>query len=243
MPAEFKHRSLPLGDLEIPAPGVVDLWFLDFARLGNPLQGEHQAHAPVLNARQSRALRRFYMRLLLGSYLGMPGKDIEISRRVKGKPILAGQAGEFGVDFSNANSPGCCLIGICGGGHIGVDLEIHGRAVGDPVRLARRYFSPVEAEAIEALGPERTDEAFLHTWACKEAVVKAAGHGIANQLNRFTVSCDPREEPRILSMQDDDPAAWSLALVRPTESRIGAVALRQPGMVIRCFALEAPVHR
>lgn len=238
-PADFKRRALPLVDLELPPPGCVHLWFLDFSELGNPLQGDHQAHPPELNIRQLRALRRFYLRLLLGAYLDLPGKNVEISRLVKGKPVLAGAAGETGVDFSMANSPGCCLIGISTQGSIGVDLEEAGRRVHDPARLAMRYFSADEAHAITAMGSGLIERSFLFTWACKEALVKAAGHGIANQLNRFSVSCDPTAAPRVLSMKDDDPDAWRLALVHPAAGRVGVVALRQRSLEIRPFRLCA----
>ena len=63
-PSVFKRRALPLGKLAIPPPGTVHLWFLDFDRLGNPLQGDEQAPASGLNARQARSKAAF-MRLLL----------------------------------------------------------------------------------------------------------------------------------------------------------------------------------
>jgi 4'-phosphopantetheinyl transferase len=242
-PSVFKRRSLPLGKLAIPPPGTVHLWFLDFDRLGNPLQGDEQAPASTLNARQARALRRFYLRLLLGAYLGVPGKDVEIARRVSGKPVLAGAAAGSGLDFSNANSPGCCLVGIAAGAPVGVDLEVAGRRVQDPLSLARRYFSAAEAREMAALAPERLDEAFLRAWACKEAVVKAAGHGIANRLNRFSVSCVPGEPPAVRSMDDDDPGAWRLAMVQPSERHVGSIALRQTALSLEAFRLDAPGKR
>ena len=185
--------------------------------------------------RQQRTLRRFYLRLLLGAYLGVPGKDVHISRLVKGKPVLSGIASDRMLDFSISNSDACCLIGICNSGMLGVDMERSGRRTGNPKGLARRYFSAHESAALEALGPEEADRLFLHTWACKEALVKGAGHGIANQLCRFTVSC--ASEPRVLEMEDDDPAAWRLVMVRPSERHIGAVALRHPEISLESFRL------
>jgi hypothetical protein len=41
-------------------------------------------------------------------------------------------------------------------------------------------------------------------------------------------------------MAGDDPENWSLATVRPNERHIGAIALRQPALEIRAFALDAP---
>jgi len=241
MPTDFKRRTLPLGQLRLPAPGTVHLWYLDLAELGNPLHRDAgKATRLDQSPRQQRTLRRFYLRLLLGAYLGLPGKDVKISRLIKGKPVLAGMGDPPPLDFSMANSDGCCLVGVTREGLLGVDLEREGRRVDAPARLAARYFSPDEARALGGLEPADADRAFLHTWACKEALVKAAGHGIADQLHRFAVSCDPGVPARVLSMLDDDPAAWRLAMVRPSGRHLGAVALRQPGLAIAAFRLAPP---
>jgi 4'-phosphopantetheinyl transferase len=228
---------MPVRRLVVPNPGSVHLWFLDLQELGNPLDPDDRARAPHWSPRQRRALRRFYLRLLLGAYLGLPGKDVVISRLVKGKPVLTGAAARERLDFSVANSGGCCLVALASAGLVGVDLELAGRTVGDPLKLAGRYFSPAEAAALAALDRRQVAQAFLHAWACKEALVKAAGHGIANQLDRFTVSCDPAAPPRVLAMQDDDPEAWRLAVVRPSTRHVGAVALRSAVLEIEPFRL------
>ena len=229
---------MPLGRLSVPPPGVVHLWYLDPVQLGNPLN-QDSASRHRLDGRQQRMLRRFYLRLLLGAYLGVPGKEISISRLVKGKPVLSGYPAGRPLDFSMANSDGCCLIGISSDSLLGVDMERVGRKVGNPVNLARRYFSPAEADEIASLDISRRDEAFLFTWACKEALVKGAGHGIADQLNRFTVTCDPDQPPEVLAMQDDDPRAWRLETVQPSARHIGAIALRHPEIRLETFRLLA----
>ena len=119
-------------------------------------------------------------------------------------------------------------------------MERLGRRVGDPVRLAGRYFSKEEANALREVEAGQRDQVFLHTWACKEAMVKGAGHGIANQLNRFTVSCRSDEAPRVVHMMGDDPSAWRLALVHPSEENVAAIALRHPDLKIRACRLMPP---
>lgn len=220
----------------MPPAGTVHLWFLDLRKLGNPMGVDLDPAKTVLNTRQRRSLRRFYLRLLLGAYLGIPGKDVKISRQVRGKPVLVGPGADRGVDFSQSNSDDCCLIGVCSAGLLGVDMERKGRRVGDPAALSLRYFSEAEAEMIAAQ-ENRVDEAFLHTWALKEAVVKAAGHGIADQLHRFTVTCMPGRPPRMLTMQDDDPSGWRLAVLQPSPTHVAAVALRHPLLVIEGYRL------
>jgi len=234
---DFNARHLPLGRLDLPPPGVVHLWFMDLDRLGSPLALAEGQHSP-LNPRQERTARRFYLRLLLGAYLGIPGRDVRISRLVKGKPVLDRAAHGVPLDFSMAGSHGCCLFGICSAGQIGVDLEARDRRAGRPLALVNRYFSAGERQSFGALPVNDLDRAFMHTWACKEAVVKAAGHGIANQLCRFSVSTDPDAPAAMLDMEGDDPGRWRLAMVRPDEHCVGSVALRHDSLSLEGYLLN-----
>ncbi|NIP17845.1 MAG: 4'-phosphopantetheinyl transferase superfamily protein [Xanthomonadales bacterium] len=237
-PGHFQPVHLPVNRLEPPEPGVVHLWYLDLLKLGSPLQPGHAEPLTRITPRQERTIRRFYLRLLLGAYLRLPGKEVSVSRLVRGKPVLDANVHGRALDFSIAGSAACCLIGVCSEGLIGVDLELAGRRTGNPLGLARRYFSESEVEALSSCAGEGLDRAFLHTWACKEAVVKAAGHGIANQLCRFTVSTRMDRRPEVLDMLDDEPTAWRLEIVGPSKRHLGAVALRHDGMKIEAFRLE-----
>jgi 4'-phosphopantetheinyl transferase len=233
----FETRQLPLGELKVPPPGTVHLWFMDLRALGSPLVLEEDSLSEVLRPRHERTVRRFYLRLLLGAYLGISGKDVRISRMVKGKPVLDPNAHATSLDFSSASSHGSCLIGISESAQIGVDLEQAERRAGRPLALVRRYFSEAEKQRFDALSPEEVRRAFLHTWACKEAVVKAAGHGIANQLCRFTVSTDPDQPARVLDIEGDKPGDWQLAMLKPDPGFVGSIALRSPGLEIQGYRL------
>ncbi len=236
----FTERRLPLRGLSPPDPGTVHLWLVDLAAMGSPLQPDETidpAHFPV---RQQRTLRRFYLRLLLGAYLDLPGKDVHISRADRGKPVLDPAHHDGGLAFSLAASSGHCLVGVTTGTVVGVDLEPRGRRTGKPLSLARRYFSPDELLSLQEQEPERLDEAFLHTWACKEAVVKAGGSGIANALCRFTVCTHPGEVAAVLAMDDDEPQAWQLRSFAIPGGLLGAVSVRHSQLETCCFRLAPP---
>ena len=117
------------------------------------------------------------------------------------------------------------------------DLEIAARQAGKPMALAKRYFSEAETAALSLLGEEELHRAFMHTWACKEAIVKASGMGIANQLCRFTVDVNPDNPPSVLDMPDDDHAAWKLAIAEPARGAIAAIAVRQQAIRLEGFNL------
>ena len=214
------------------------LWHLDFNQLSNPLNPQAGSVMSQSSVIQQRATRRFYLRLLLGAYLGIPGKDIHITRRIKGRPELNFTLTQGELDFSVARSNGCYLIGISNGATIGVDLEIAARKAAKPMALARRYFSQAEASALADLPEQELHRAFMHTWACKEAIVKANGLGIANQLCRFSVDTNPDNQPAVLDMPDDDHKAWKLVMAEPAKGAIAAIAVRQQAVQLEGFNLS-----
>ena len=241
-PEAFAPTSMPLHRLPLPAQGSIHLWYLDLGRLGGSLKQVLAGETPPSGTEEPdpgllRFTRRFYLRLLLGAYLDIPGKDVVINRSNRGKPVLDAAVHDSELKFSMAKSENRVLIGISALHHVGVDLEPAGRKARNALRLAERYFSAAEFNTLKALGPERLDQAFLRAWALNEAVVKASGLGIANQLCRFTLQMDPDLPPAMLAIEGDQAANWSLALVRPSSDFIGAVASRQPRMDITCFQL------
>jgi len=241
-PEAFVVRHVPLHQLPLPAEHEIHLWYLHLGLLGGTLQHALAREKTTpgttqLNLEQLRFTRRFYLRLLLGAYLGIPGKEVVINRSNRGKPVLDGSVHDSPLKFSMAKSLNRVLIGISSIHPVGVDLEPADRKSKNPMRLVKRFFSPAESRQLEALKPERLDETFLRAWALNEAVVKASGLGIANQLSRFTVEMDSRLPPALLDIENDDAAKWSLALVRPSDGFIGAVASRQVRLDFSCFQL------
>jgi 4'-phosphopantetheinyl transferase len=241
-PRDFRSREIPLDRLEMPGAGAVHAWYLDLGRLARSLRGALDGHvgpddpAPFTTG-QLRFARRFYLRLLLGAYLGLPGKAVKINRHVRGKPVLDASVHDEPLNFSMAKSEDRLLIGFARSLQLGVDLEPLGRRALKPLGVARRYFSGRESAALAALPPDELDAAFLRAWACKEAVVKASGEGIANQLCRFTVEIGLSRPARLLEIDGDRAEAWSLAVVRPEAAFLGAIAARSPGLSIRAFRL------
>jgi len=233
---------MPLKELPLPQGHEVHLWYLHLDQLAGALQhalGHESAGgpAPRFSVSQLRFTRRFYLRVLLGAYLGVAGKDVHINRSNRGKPVLDAVRHSNDLKFSMAKSENRVLIGISATHHLGVDLEPVARKARNALSLARRYFSMREFAALERLGPDRMDEAFLRAWACNEAVVKASGLGIANQLCRFSVEMDPDLPPAMLDSEDGDASEWSLVLVRPDEEFLAAVASRQARLDISCYQL------
>jgi len=246
-PEDFASRRIPLDAQSLPAAGEAHVWFLDLPRLARPLRGALDGHvsaddpAPFTPGQLTFA-RRFYLRLLLGAYLGLPGKAIKINRRNRGKPVLDATVHTENLHFSMAKSRDRLLIGFSTSCYLGVDLEPARRRAHNALGVAQRYFSPAESAALAAFPAAQRDAAFLRAWACKEAVVKASGQGIANQLCRFTVEMDPARPAAVLAFDDPEAPDWSLALLSPAPDFLGAIAAPANGLTIRPFRLlPAPV--
>jgi 4'-phosphopantetheinyl transferase len=243
-PGDFEPHHIPLGALPLPAAGEAHAWFLDLGQLARSLQHalggdraeDFDGDAP-LTPGQLRFARRFYLRLLLGAYLGVPGKSVHLNRRERGKPVLDASRHSEPLHFSMAKSADRLLIGLASQVYLGVDLEPVARKPKNALGVARRYFSEPEAAALSALPDESLDSVFVRTWACKEAVVKASGQGIANQLHRFSVETDPRRSAAVLDFEGDDAKEWSLQVLSPEPGFLGAVAARARGLRIQAFRL------
>ncbi|MBT8041510.1 MAG: 4'-phosphopantetheinyl transferase superfamily protein [Xanthomonadales bacterium] len=241
-PGDFTPCRVPLHGIERPAAGQIHLWFMDLGELAGSLrsalgggeQAEGDAH---FSGGQLTFTRRFFLRLLLGAYLGIPGKSIRIVRNRRGKPVLDPKVHPDLLHFSIAKSGAGFLVGLSSNAYLGVDIESAGRRARNALGIARRYFSETEASALAALGADERDAAFLRTWSCKEAVVKSLGLGIANQLCRFSVETDMAKPAAVLAFEEDDPAAWWLQLVRPAEHFVGAIATRSEVSDLAAFRL------
>lgn len=241
-PKDFERVSMPIDRLDLPASREIHLWFLGLDRLARSLRGALDGHVGTEDATpftpgQMRFTRLFFLRLLLGAYLRVPGKSVRINRSIRGKPMLDAAAHPEDLHFSMAKSREQLLIGFASGVHVGVDLEPVARRAHNPLGVARRYFSPAESAALQALAPSRVNEAFVRAWACKEAVVKASGQGIANEFGRFSVETDLERPVAVVASENEPPEHWTLSLVQPASEYLGAVACPSPGMAVRAWQL------
>lgn len=155
------------------------------------------------------------------AWLATLGADAAgLHRDPDGRPRLPDGAGDVGW----SHSAGRLLMAYTPHGRVGVDLEASART-SQAMSIARRYFTPGEAEALSALDAESRQRAFLRMWCAKEAVLKAAGRGIAFGLHRlaFDVSGDA---PRMLACDAalgrvDD---WVLQQLTPEAGFIAVLA-------------------
>ena len=182
-------------------PGPVDVWFahetlLDdarlAARLATLLDADERARRDRMaheSGRRQQLLARAMQRELLSRYVPAvaPG-DWRFERGAGGRPEFAPAFAATGLNFNVAHTPGMVVVAVGRVTRLGVDVEAADKRA--PLPVARRYFSPREAAALDALPPETRPRHFLRLWTLKEAYLKAMGEGLLGGLDHMTFTLD-----------------------------------------------------
>ena len=122
------------------------------------------------------------LRLILSSRTRIGLKDISISHGLYDKPYLEGN----GIQFNITHARDSFAIAISGKYEVGIDIELVSRKI-DFESIVRRFFSEKERSFI--FSPEgEPAERFYLLWTRKEALLKALGTGIADNLPGIEVS-------------------------------------------------------
>jgi phosphopantetheine--protein transferase-like protein len=151
----------------------------------SPDENERAAAIDDLTERRHFMARRSFQRLFLSDLLGLDKLPaaIAIIHQIDTRPVCL-DAPELHLSFS---SSGNTFI-ACASTHnaVGIDIE-RKRTIANVSALAKRFFSPQEADALATLPVAEQDLHFLYYWTAKEAALKAIGKGIVFGLNTFTV--------------------------------------------------------
>lgn len=234
----IEARRLPLTDLPALDPHHAHVWFVASDALPLPVPGPSEM-AERSGARVQRRLRQqFVLRLLLGTYLGLPGRDVRLKRMDSGKPVLAEAHGASRLQFNLSHAGERLAIVLCRGVPVGIDIEASQRAL-RVQRLARRWFSTAEARRIEALEPDAARREFLDRWTTREAVIKAMGATIAGHIAEVVPAAD---DPLALAdLPDSWPAPERWTLLSPDAPPGLVTRLAAPGPIESVKSFELTV--
>jgi 4'-phosphopantetheinyl transferase len=214
----------------------VRLWWCELDRmpveaaaLSSWLSASESARAARFGAESLRRrwiAGRAALRYVLAAHLGIAPPEVPIRRGARGRPELAEP--EATLDFNVSHTGGVALIGVLAGDRdrvrIGVDVERRDRAVGAE-RLGRKFLTPRERAAHEALSIDERRLRFLRSWTCKEAMSKATGDGLIAPFGSLDLDLDP--ELRLLDGPSPSysPSAWRLYVAAVPPECLGTVAL------------------
>jgi 4'-phosphopantetheinyl transferase len=122
------------------------------------------------------------VRTVLSGYLDCAPAELRFLRNARGKPHLDGTR-TVDLRFNLSHSHDIALLALAEGREVGVDIE-HERPDLDILELAERFFAAEEFRALRGLPKDARRSAFFQSWTRKEALLKAAGHGLNDGLNR-----------------------------------------------------------
>lgn len=179
-------------------------------RMESSLSVDEQARANRFHFDRDRrafVTNRGILRALLGRYLGMSPRNIEIAHSITGKPSLPN---DHPIRFNVSHTDSAAVLAFTMEQELGVDIE-QIRSIPDMVRLAERFFSPEEGQDFRAIPAEDREKAFFLCWTRKEAFLKAKGTGLLVPLNSFRVTLRPDELARIVRIGNCSGAGeWNL---------------------------------
>lgn len=123
------------------------------------------------------------LRELLSEHLNMAPRDVRILRGEFGKPYLS----DLPFHFNLSDTKDAVIIALSFDQEIGVDVETMDRKV-DHEGVSEHYFTAEEVEDIQASADRKLR--FLELWTRKEAVLKASGIGIMEDLRALRVNAE-----------------------------------------------------
>lgn len=184
--APARLEKAPPGPL---AEAVPHAWFATLA----PLQHRVGHYLPFLDEEELARAERFryatdrnryifahgLLRETLGRYLDRSAKDLILHRGEFGKPFLEGDP----VHFNLSDTKDAVLVAVARE-PIGADIETMRRRT-DHQRVAEHFFTAPEVASIAAAADGK--RRFLELWTRKEAVLKASGVGIMDDLKSLNV--------------------------------------------------------
>lgn len=233
-----------------PGSGEVRVYVAEASRLIEESGGVQRAVAWLQAAEPERFARyrfeadrmmflagRVLARTLVGRALGIPPEAWRWREGPHGRPEVAEPATT--LRFNLSHSAGLVVCALADAREVGVDVEHLARPPVD-AKMIRRYFSPAEAEDVEAQGPDQWQDRFLAYWTLKEAYLKARGLGVSVPLAEITFELDD-DGARVRfggSLAGCD-TRWALRVSRPTPRHLMAVAASTAdGIVPRIITSE-----
>ena len=237
--------SLPVETMRLD-PGHIHLWavvleeFVDevskFRDLLSPVEQTAAQKFRFDKDRNRYVIRHGILRLIMSRYLDHPPSEIEFQLGAYGKPELRGNGACIPLFFNTSHSADIAVYAITSACPIGVDVEST-REIPEIEGIAHRFFLPGEARTLMDLPADSRVQAFYACWTRKEALLKATGKGIAEDLAKVEVTLAPEDEPRVVSVSGDPGAheQWRLQPFSPALGYVGCLAYRNSVLALNSW--------
>lgn len=199
-------------------------WLPEAAGLLDARERERVGRKRRSSDRDLCALAYACHRLLLASVLDRPPQFVPLRRDEHGCPRLDGDV----AWTSLSHSDGLIALAVSGVGRVGVDIEPRVRAA-EMLEIAGRVAHPREMAALSTLPEPRRAAGLLDLWVRKEALLKAAGIGLAQPMESFEAPLDtPLPLP---GGMDAQAPPTRIRMLDGGHASVAAVAARETGVV------------
>lgn len=184
------------------------------------------------------ALRRGILRQVLGIYEGVAPNRLAITETTHGKPVLEGNGK---LHFNSSHTADWTVIAISRAGPVGIDIEICTDTPANEA-IVETSFGSSERGFLAKRSGAAWSEAFYRVWTCKEAVLKAEGTGLIDNLSGLTVEPDPAHRPHVVNTRDPKLKRWQLTAFELCQNGTGVLAHPDRAHHIHFFHLTSPGH-
>jgi 4'-phosphopantetheinyl transferase len=183
----------------------VHIWKLSLLNNNEVISGDILSKDEIQKAERFRfevdrnkfVLTRTILRSLLSRYTDVDAKELTFSYNKHGKPYLLNPNKNKSVFFNITYSKDIALFAFTRQCEIGIDIEYMRDNV-KCLKLAQRFFSEQEYQALAQLSGNELKMGFYRCWTRKEAFIKAVGTGLSFSLSKFAVNLDKDDNPKLL---------------------------------------------
>ena len=185
---------------------------------------------------------RALVRSVLSACTGLPPGQFEFTENAYGKPALRPGCAAMPIEFNLSHCSGLTACAVALDRQIGVDVEQRRRDI--DLRLADRYFTPLESGYIRNRRAGERPAAFFDIWTLKEAYIKAKGRGLSMDLDRFGFEIGQGTRIHMDASLDDRPDRWRFFRFSPETAYHAAIAVHGTAREVlnlhvhRCIPLE-----
>jgi 4'-phosphopantetheinyl transferase len=220
------------------ADGEVHLWRIDLGiklpewldSVVSPDELDRAERFRFEEDRQRYLLSSYAVREVLSRYLSVAPGDVRMAITAKGKPYLKGE----GLNFSLSHAKRVAAVAVARA-RVGVDVE--DMVIDYPhMEVAERFFVKGEVEALKAEGdPLKRVALFFSYWTRKEALLKASGEGLYEDLKDTDFS---KPGSTAGFRIDHGGSRWTVAELEPAQGVFCSVALEGDLRSIERYAWE-----